>query len=87
MSYPYNETYLEQIQKNKTECTKIKNAYGVLLNKYCKDNHLVDLNGVGVQKLFTILGEAIELEASAINGLSDNYHFMWDVLDALFGED
>lgn len=85
MGYPYGDTYLKQIQKNKNECREIRDAYFVLLNKYCKDNHCDDIE-LDLRQMFAILAEAFELESWTLNGVTDVYHFMGDVVEELLPE-
>ena len=84
MGYPYGDTYLMQIQKNKQECKKIVNTYYVLRQKYCSDNKIADNIELGLKEQFMILGEALELASDVVGDIADSYHFMWDVLDELF---
>lgn len=89
MGYPYGDTYLEQIQKNKKECEDIRKAYYILVRKYAKEKH-IDPIELTLTESFSLLGEAFELESVVLDGAADIYHFMWDVLDELFtvkGED
>lgn len=83
MSYPHGDTYLEQIQKSKYDCSHIREAYYVLLNKFMKDNGIPDDIDLTMSQRFAILGEAFENESVTLHGIPDEYHFMWDVLDAL----
>lgn len=83
MSYPYDKTYLEEIQENKTECGNIENAYHVLLRKYMEETCRDNVDEVSIKDKFMILGEAFEYASSTLDGVSDEYHFMYDVLDAL----
>ena len=84
MGYPYGKTYLEQIQDLPKECEEIRNAFYVLRSKYVKDHpkyeESIDLS---IKENFMILGEAFELTSSVIGSICDDYHFMWDVIDAL----
>ena len=84
MGYPYGKTYLEQIQEKPEECKEIRNAFWVLRQKYVKD-HPKYSDGVelSLQENFSILGEAFELASYTLDGCTDEYHFMWDVLDEL----
>lgn len=86
MSYPYDETYLEQIQKNKKECEDIRKAYYVLLDKYCHDNLCHDIE-LTLPQMFSILAEAFEIRSSTLSGVNDLYHLMGDVIDELLGEE
>ena len=82
MGYPYGKTYLEQIKEGKSECEAIYNAYYVLAHKYAKD-HQKDPTELTLKESFGILGEAFELASDILDGCTDEYHFMWDVLDEL----
>ena len=82
MGYPYDKTYLEQIQENEKECEHIRDAYYVLAHKYAKD-HNDDPTELTIIDSFKLLGEAFELESDVLEGRIDGYHFMWDILDAL----
>lgn len=82
MGYPYGDTYLEQIQKNKKECEDIRKAYYILVRKYAKEKH-IDPIELTLTESFSLLGEAFELESVVLDGVADIYHFMWDVLDEL----
>ena len=82
MGYPYDKTYLEQIQASKNECEDIRKAYYVLAHKYAKDNNMDPIE-LDITESFKLLGEAFELESNVLDGCSDGYHFMWDILDAL----
>ena len=84
MGYPYGETYLEQIQRSKRECEEIRQAFYVLRQKYVKDHDgYSDIVDLSIKENFEVLGEAFELASDAADGISDEYHFMWDILDAL----
>ena len=82
MGYPYDKTYLEQIQASKHEKEAIRNAFYVLRNKYIADHSDVDDISLSLKEEFTLLGEAFELESITLD-VPDVYHFMWDVLDEL----
>lgn len=82
MSYPYDKTYLEKIQADPQEMNMIRNAYFLLLDKYCKDNQC-DYIELNLEQSFKILGEAFELASINVKDIPDAYHFMWDILDAL----
>lgn len=84
MGYPYGKTYLERIRESKPECTDIRNAYWILKKKFCEDNNITDTD-LDLKQEFAILGEAFQLTSTTLD-VPDVYHFMWDVLDALLGE-
>lgn len=83
MGYPYDKTYLEQIQDSKDECEDIKRAFHVLRLKYMKEHKINDVIALGIKENFEILGEAFELASQSLDGIIDLHHFMWDVEDAL----
>lgn len=84
MSYPYDKTYLEQIQESKSECKEIEQAFKVLRHKFVKDSpDYTDSIELPISEQFRLLGEAFELASYTLDGVSDDYHFMWDVVDAL----
>lgn len=83
MGYPYGDTYLEQIQKNPSECKEIEMAYRVLVEKYLKEHNKSDDIDLSLQETFSILGEAFELCSWTVRDISDQYHFMYDVLEIL----
>lgn len=84
MSYPYDRTYLEQIQEKRGECDEIKNAFYTLRKKYIKEHkHVNDIIDLSVTEQFTLLGEAFELASYTLESAPDDYHFIWDVKDAL----
>jgi len=82
MGYPYGKTYLEQIQEDKDECMRIQRAYYLLLKKHCKDNRRDDIE-LTLKQMLALLAEAFELESTTLDGITDEYHFMWDIVDAL----
>lgn len=84
MGYPWDKTYLEQIQENEKECKKIRGAFYVLRNKYVADSDKCqEAIELGIKENFAILGEAFELASDTVDGIPDAYHFLWDILDAL----
>lgn len=83
MSYPYGDTYLEQIQKRPEECKHIREAYYVLLNKYMREHKVPDDIDLTMAQRLELLGEAFDYESWTIKDITDSYHFMWDILDAL----
>lgn len=84
MGYPYGDTYLEQIQKSSMECKEIENAFYVLRQKFVKDHDgYTDTMDLSISENFAVLGEAFELASSTVDGITDIYHFMWDIVDAL----
>ena len=83
MGYPYDKTYLEEIQSNKEECRRISEAYSTLTAKYMNDNKLHGLEELSITEQFALLGEAFELSSWNLDGIADGYHFMSDVVDAL----
>lgn len=86
MSYPYEKTYLEQIQEDKKEMSDIQTAYWVLKRKYAKKKG-IDTIELSLKENFAILGEAFELASEIVGDIHDSYHFMWDIMDALFPEE
>ena len=84
MSYPWDGvTYLEKIQKDKTVCSKIENAYYTLLRKWCRDHHTDEVS-LSLEDRFHLLAEAITLCDDGGAYINDDYsHFMRDVLDCL----
>lgn len=87
VSYPYDKTYLEKIQENKTECENIENAYHVLLRKFLSETRRDDVTDLSIREQFALLGEAFEYASSTLDGITDGYHFMWDVIEALLTSD
>lgn len=84
MSYPYDKTYLEQIQEHENECEEIEQAFKVLRQKFVKDSpDYTDSIELPISEQFRLLGEAFELASYTLDGVADEYHFMWDVLEAL----
>lgn len=84
MGYPYDKTYLEQIQGHKDECEEIEQAFTVLRKKFVKDSpDYADSIELPISEQFRLLGEAFELASWTLDGISDEYHFMWDVVEAL----
>ena len=86
MSYPYDKTYLEKIQERPEECDDIRKAYYVLRQKYAHDHNLGNSIDMTIKESFEVLGEAFELASITVDGITDEYHFMWDVIDALLPE-
>lgn len=87
MGYPYDKTYLEQIQDRPRECKEIRDAFYVLRNKFVKDNpEYKDPIELDIKENFAILGEAFELASDTVGGITDPYHFLWDILDELVPE-
>ena len=85
MGYPFDKTYLEQIQNSKYERDHIREAFWVLRKKYLNDHPDKSDVGLTLPEEFAILGEAFDLESGVLD-IPDQYHFMWDVLDALLPE-
>lgn len=83
MSYPYDKTYLEKIQENPEECEAITEAYRILRKKWLVEHPETDDISIPLKEEFAILGEAFDLASYEVGDISDQYHFMWDVLDAL----
>lgn len=84
MGYPYGETYLERIQNDKKECERIKSAYLVLANRIAtEEHHSTDFRDLSVAEHFTALGEAFQYGSVVLDGVTDEYHFLDDVLEAL----
>lgn len=87
MGYPYDKTYLEQIQENKKECQAIINGYYLLRRKFINEHEeYSDDIDLDLKENFALLGEAFELASHTLDGITDKYHFMWDVLEKLLGE-
>lgn len=88
MGYPYGKTYLEQIRENKKECELIEGAYYILINKLAEEKYGGDIDSLTLPERFAALGEAFKYASNVLDGITDDYHFMWDVLDALLlGDD
>lgn len=83
MGYPYGERYLEQIQGSKTECERIKNAFYALRERYLEEHGYSDHIELTVPEQFEILGEAFAYGSNVISDISDEYHFIDDVVLAL----
>lgn len=84
MSHPYDKTYLEQIQESKSECNEIEQAFKVLRQKFVKDSpDYTNSTELPISEQFRLLGEAFELASWTLDGIADEYHFMWDVVEAL----
>lgn len=86
MSYPYDKTYLQQIKSNHDECEHIRSAYHILCSKFERDNNRID-DDLTITERFALLGEAFEHESYTLNGVGDDYHFLWDVVDTLLESD
>ena len=86
MGYPYGDTYLEQIKKDKQECKEITTAFYVLRRKYMREHNKDDIE-LSLQEQFSLLGEAFDIYSSTVGDISDQYHFVWDVIEALLGKD
>lgn len=87
MGYPYDKTYLEQIQERPKECELIREAFYILRLKYLRDRgQNIDTDELSIKENFALLGEAFELASDVVDGITDAHHFMWDVLDALLPE-
>lgn len=85
MGYPYDKTYLEQIQESKQECKEIATAFYVLRRKYMREHGKDDIE-LSLQEQFSLLGEAFDIYSSTVSDITDQYHFMWDVIEALLGK-
>lgn len=83
MGYPFDKTYLEQIQDSPDECEHIKEAYYVLLGKYMRENDISDDIDLNMSQRLAILGDAFDNESWTIRDISDSYHFMGDLLETL----
>lgn len=83
MGYPYGDTYLETIQKHPKECEQIKTAYYAYVQKFINEHGLTDAVDLTIKQQFEILGEAFEYYSDTLSGITDGYHFMWDVLGKL----
>lgn len=83
MGYPYDKTYLEQIQSSKKECKEIENAFYVLRQKYVRDHGYSDSIDLTIKENFEVLGEAFELASATVGDIVDGYHFMWDIIEEL----
>lgn len=86
MGYPYDDTYLEQIQRSESECQDVRKAYWLLRAKYIMDHEHGELD-LELEQEFALLGEAFRLCSDTVGGITDTHHFMWDVLDELLPED
>lgn len=86
MSYPIDgKTYLEKIRKNPGEMARIEAAYQAYLKRYCAINGFDDID-VPIKTKFRLLGEAFQYCSETLDGVMDDYHFMWDVIDELLGD-
>lgn len=57
----------------------------MLRRKYVKDTPgCTDIIDLSLKEQFMLLGEALELASSTLDSITDEFHFMWDVLDELF---
>lgn len=76
---------MEKIQARKEECEDIKKAFYLLRVKHVQDNpdKYVTIDDLPLKTQFAILGEAFSLASDALDGAVDEYHFMWDVVEAL----
>lgn len=79
MGYPYDKSYYDQIVENK-EYNKVYEAYNVLVGKYLDDHEIHDSIDLTIPEMFQILGEAFKYGAPTLEGISDEYHFMSDIL-------
>lgn len=85
MGYPFDKRYIDKIRESKYECEGIVNAFNVLRRKYVSDTPgYTDITDLSLKEQFMLLGEALELASSTLDGVTDEYHFLWDVLDELF---
>lgn len=82
MGYPFEKRYIEQIKENPKECERIGVAYQTLKQKYLEE-HGEDMVSLPLSKDFEILGEAFQYASNILDGITDQYHFMGDVLDLL----
>lgn len=87
MGYPWDKTYLQQIHEHPKEMEEIRQAFYVLRQKYAKDHDgYSDSIDLSLMENFMVLGEAFELASGTVGDISDPWHFMWDVVDALLPE-
>lgn len=57
----------------------------MLRRKYVNDTPgYTDIIDLSLKEQFMLLGEAIGLASSTLDSVTDEFHFMWDVLDELF---
>lgn len=84
MGYPFDKRYIDKIRESKRECEDITNAFNVLRRKYVNDTPgytvIIDLS---LKEQFMLLGEAFELASPTLDGITDGWHFLWDVLEEL----
>lgn len=79
MSYPYDKSYYDQIVEKK-EYYRVYEAYQVLLGKYMAEHKINDPICLTIPEMFQILGEAFKYSAPTLEGISDEYHFVSDIL-------
>lgn len=79
MGYPYGKTYLQQII-DRGEHKKVLDVYHALTSKYIKEHDMNDAIDLSITEMFTLLGEAFEYGAYTLDGITDEYHFLSDVL-------
>ena len=82
MGYPYGKTYLRQIQENPTECKTIEEAF-YILRKRAERSHGGEDIELSISEQFYILGEAFDLASVTLDGCTDEYHFLQDVVKEL----
>ena len=88
MGYPFDKRYIDKIRENRYECEAISNAFKVLQRKYINDTPgYTDPVDLSLRESFMLLGEAFELASDTLDGITDVYHFMWDVGDELLTSD
>lgn len=78
MGYPYGKTYLEQIIDS-GDHKKVLDVYHALTSKYIREHDIHDAIDLSITEMFTLLGEAFEYGTDILD-VSDQYHFMGDVL-------
>lgn len=88
MGYPFDKRYIDKIRESKRECEDITHAFNVLRQKYVNDTPgYTDIIDLSLKEQFALLGEAFELASSTLDGITDEWHFLWDVVEELLTSD
>ena len=85
MSYPSDGIrYIDDIKSSPEECSDIITSFYTLREKYIKEhNHVSSEIDLTIPEQLSILGEAFEYGSYTLRGISDEYHFIEDILDEL----
>ncbi len=86
MGYPYDKRYIDKIRESDRECKAIREVFYAFRLKRAREKRC-DVIELSLPEQFKLLGEAFENASDTVGDISDQYHFVGDIIEELLTSD